>query len=62
LRIYDVTDPAVPREIACYAPPNQANGETCQLNDLTVTSDGTIYVTDRAGSGLYILQPDLDLG
>jgi sugar lactone lactonase YvrE len=62
LRIYDVTDPARPREIACYVPPGRASGEPCQLNDLTVTSDGTIYVTDRAGNGLYILQPELDLG
>jgi hypothetical protein len=25
-------------------------------------TDGTIYVTDRAGSGLYILQPQVDFG
>jgi sugar lactone lactonase YvrE len=62
LRIYDTTDPAVPREIACYVPSGRADGEPCQLNDLTVTSDGTIYVTDRAGSGLHILQPQLGLG
>ncbi|MDX6416237.1 MAG: hypothetical protein QOG28_857 [Trebonia sp.] len=43
-------------------PQGRASGEPGQLNDLTVTPDGTIYVTDRAGSGLYILQPELDLG
>jgi hypothetical protein len=62
LRMYDVTEPAEPQEIAYYVPQDGANGEACQLNDLTVTSDGTIYVTDRAGSGLYIMEPQLDLG
>jgi hypothetical protein len=62
LRIYDVADSVTPREIAYFEPQERVNGEPCQLNDLTVTSDGTIYVTDRAGSGLYILQPQLDLG
>jgi sugar lactone lactonase YvrE len=50
------------QEIACYVPQGRASGEPGQLNDLTVTPHGTIYVTDRAGSGLYILQPELDLG
>jgi hypothetical protein len=62
LRIYDVSDPVAPREIAYYVPQERATGESCQLNDLTVTSDGTIYVTDRTGGGLYILQPELDFG
>jgi hypothetical protein len=62
LRIYDVTDPALPREIAYYVPDGLAAGQPCQLNDLTVTRDGTVYVTDRAGTGLYVLRPELDLG
>jgi hypothetical protein len=57
LRVYDVADPAAPREIACYAPDDRTDGRPCQLNDLTVTPDGTVYVTDRAGSGLHILRP-----
>jgi sugar lactone lactonase YvrE len=57
LRVYDVADPAAPREIACYVPDDRTDGRPCQLNDLTVTPDGTVYVTDRAGSGLHILRP-----
>jgi sugar lactone lactonase YvrE len=62
IRIFDILWIGIPREIAYYVPQERTNGEPCQLNDLTMTSDGTIYVTDRAGNGLYILQPQVDFG
>ena len=61
LRVFDVAEPAAPREIARYVPEDRTDGRPCQLNDLTVTADGTIYVTDRAGSGLHILRPEAEL-
>jgi hypothetical protein len=62
LRIYDVADPAVPREIGYYVPEPYGDASSVQLNDLTVAEDGLIYVTDRVAGGLYILEPEIDLG
>ncbi|MPZ87883.1 MAG: hypothetical protein GEU81_07375 [Nitriliruptorales bacterium] len=59
LRIFDVEDAAKPKEVASFEPPAYGDAPTIQLNDLTVTADGLIYVTDRAGGGLYILEADL---
>lgn len=60
LRIYDITDPTSPAEVAFYVPCPPAGRRATQLNDVTVTADGLIYVTDRAGGGLYILEPEID--
>ncbi|MFN8518550.1 MAG: hypothetical protein U0667_03970 [Chloroflexota bacterium] len=51
-----ILDAADPQEIAWYvldAPPGQAS---CQLNDVTVGEDGLIWVTDRLGGGLHVLE------
>jgi sugar lactone lactonase YvrE len=32
-----------------------------QINDLFVDNDGTVWVTDRIGGGLYVLRPDAGL-
>ncbi|HVR89274.1 MAG TPA: hypothetical protein VHG53_06985 [Candidatus Limnocylindria bacterium] len=56
LRVFDVADPLDPTEIAAYvpeAPPGQA---TIQLNDVLVSADGLIFVTDRLHGGLYVLR------
>ena len=62
LRVYDVSDAAAPREIASFVPPPHGGASTVQLNDLTVTADGRIYVTDRVAGGLYILEPEITFG
>jgi len=56
LRVFDVTDAHSPQEIAYYLPAIPEGSEAIQMNDLTVSSDGTIFVTDRTGGGLYILR------
>lgn len=61
LRMYDVSDPMDPREVASFVPPAYGGASTIQLNDLTVDQDGLIYVTDRVAGGLYILEAELDL-
>jgi len=61
LRVYDLLDPARPREIAHLVPPPAPGAEAIQLNDLTVAPDGLIYATDRSGGGLYIVAPEIDL-
>ena len=54
IRVYDTSDPGRVREIA-YHVPEAPDGQPCiQLNDLLVSPDGTIFVTDRVRGGLYI--------
>lgn len=60
LRVYDISDELNPVEIAYFVPPAATGAESIQLNDITVAADGLIYVTDRAGGGLYILEPEID--
>lgn len=60
LRVFDVTDPAAPTEIAVFVPPPAPGCDSLQFNDLTVSDDGLIYVTDRAGGGLYIVAPEIE--
>jgi hypothetical protein len=59
LRVYDVADASRPKEIAYFVPPAAPGAAAIQLNDLTVDADGLIYVTDRAGGGLYIVEPEI---
>jgi hypothetical protein len=62
LRIYDVADPTAPCEVGYYVPEPYGDASSVQLNDLTVTEDGLIYVTDRVAGGLYVLEPEIDFG
>ncbi len=62
LRVYDLTNPYQPREVAYYVPPTppvQPGGEPktrVQINDVYVDASGLIYCTDRFNGGLYILE------
>jgi len=58
VRVYDVADPADPAEIARWLPPTPAGQAVPQSNDLFVDSDGLVWVTDRVGGGLAVLQPE----
>ncbi len=59
LRVYDLTDPSAPTEVAHLVPPAPSGRDSIQFNDVTVTEDRTIFVTDRHGDGLYIVDTDL---
>ena len=56
LRVYDTSDPQQVREIACYVPEAPPGQPAIQFNDVLVTSDRLVFVTDRVRGGLYILQ------
>jgi hypothetical protein len=56
LRVYDVSDPADPRETAYYVPGPRLGVPVPQTDDVVVTPDGLVFLTDRAGGGLTILE------
>jgi hypothetical protein len=61
LRVYDVSDPDRPVEIAHWIPDCPPGQKASQINDCFVDEDHTVYATDRVNGGVYILQPDEDL-
>ncbi|MGH7267184.1 MAG: LVIVD repeat-containing protein [Candidatus Rokuibacteriota bacterium] len=56
VRVYDLADPFRPREVASFVPEPPPGQATPQWNDLLVTADGLIFVTDRLNGGLYVLE------
>lgn len=61
LRIVDISDPFKPKEVGHYIP--DATEKTkprpkrvIQTNDVDLDFRGLIYITDRAGTGLHILE------
>lgn len=58
LRVYDITDASAPVEIAHWVPEAAPGQPATQINDLFVDRDGTIFVTDRVGGGLFVLRPE----
>lgn len=62
VRVYDISDPTQPSEIAFYIPAAPAGRSSIQMNDLTVTPDGLIWATDRHAGGLYVLELDPAVG
>ena len=56
LRVYDTADPANVREIGCYVPEPPPGQKAIQLNDLLVSDDGLVFVSDRVRGGLYVLR------
>jgi hypothetical protein len=61
VRVYDVTEPRAPVEIAHWVGEPVPGALASQANDLFVDEDGLIWVTDRVGGGLSVLEPDDDL-
>ena len=63
LRVYDIRDPRVPREIACFVPPDPvrrygplpATALAAQSEDVLVDRRGFIYLTDK-NQGLFVLR------
>lgn len=58
LRVYDLADPSLPREVAHWVPRAPAGQPVPQSNDLFVDGDLLIWVTDRIGGGVSLLEPE----
>lgn len=56
LRIYDISDPFRPEEIAAFLPETPEGQRGCRISDLFVDDRGIIYAADRARGGLYVLE------
>jgi hypothetical protein len=61
IRVYDIGDPVAPAEIAHWVPEAAPGAVETQLNDLFVDEEGLVFVTDRVGGGLFILEAEDDL-
>jgi hypothetical protein len=61
LRMYDISDPSNIREIGAFVPAAPPGQKAIQINDIYVSKDGLIYVTDRLAAGVFILRPTIDL-
>ena len=58
VRVYDLADAEHPAEIAHWIPEAPPGQPVAQINDLFVDADGLVWVTDRIGGGLYLLEPE----
>jgi len=57
LRVYDVSDPNEPREVAHWVSEAPPGSVVPQANDLFVDDHGLIWVTDRGTGGVFCLEP-----
>ena len=56
LRVVDISDATKPHEVAYFVPDAPPGRSSIQFNDLLVTADGLVYVTDRFAGGMYIVE------
>lgn len=56
LRLYDISDPLNPKEVAYYIPQAPAGQKAAQTNGVYVDAQGLTYMVDRSNGGLYILE------
>jgi hypothetical protein len=56
VRAWDISDPFRPEGVAHFVWPTPEGCEAPHANDLYVDVDRHVYVTDRRGGGLYILE------
>ena len=56
LRAVDVSDPLDPKEVGHYVPALPPGQEAIQSNDIGTDEHGRLYLIDRWGAGMHILE------
>jgi hypothetical protein len=56
LRVVDVSDVLRPKEVAHYVPEKPETQQAIQSNDIGTDDNGLIYLIDRGGAGMHILE------
>jgi hypothetical protein len=56
LRAVDVSDPFHPQEKGCFVPALEEDRKAVQSNDIGTDDRGLLYLIDRAGAGMHILE------
>lgn len=56
LRVVDISNPFKPVEVGYYVPEATQANRNIQTNDVDLDHRGFIYITDRSGSGMHILE------
>ena len=56
LRAVDVSDPLRPKEVGCYVPETPSTQEAIQSNDIGSDEHGRLYLIDRWGAGMHIVE------
>ncbi len=56
LRAVDVGDPLRPKEVGCYVPALPEGQKAIQSNDIGADEHGRLYLIDRWGAGMHILE------
>jgi hypothetical protein len=56
LRAVDVSDPLRPTEVGCYVPALPDGQEAIQSNDIGADEHGRLYLIDRWGAGMHIVE------
>ena len=59
LRVVDISDAESPIEIAYYIPETPSGQQAIQTNDVFVAENGLIYISDRVGGGVDLLEMTL---
>lgn len=56
LRAVDVSDPFYPAEVGYFVPEMNFGQSCCQSNDIGMDEGGRLYLIDRNGAGMHILE------
>jgi hypothetical protein len=56
LRAVDVSDPFFPKEVGHFVPEMNFGEPCCQSNDIGMDDEGRLYLIDRNGAGMHILE------